>query len=317
MGGWLEGGYACGMLSQRRDRIQGRTDLGWPPTLQWQVRAGARGEREGRRAAPGRHCHLRRLKSCSPQRSPPAGGRWSAIPPAPCGTAPGVAGETAAEPPADEPLCCHHPPHSPPLPPHRPEVTRQGSNSAGTLHGLKHTYTSTQIYAQHSHHCHNNIYRTLTWQCQTDSRTSRTGPSIRYFCPCDQQRFVVFVVGCNRRGRGWYPGTHPRDKSLQVKTPPTLIWLTIVHSHIYTHTHLQTFKTWHWFLQNNNFSYTLHSCWFNILDATITLHISFLQYKHTFWVMKLEMTEFRLLSFICYVVYIKLWETSKSTIILI
>lgn len=143
--GWV--GYAGRMLSQRRDRTQGWARLGWPPALQWQVRAGARGEREGRRAAPGRRCHRRR-SSYPPllprQRSPPAGGRRPGTPPAPCGTAPGGAGGTAAEPPADELPCCHLPPHSPPLPPHRPEVTRQGSDSAGTLHGQTHTHTSNK-----------------------------------------------------------------------------------------------------------------------------------------------------------------------------
>lgn len=136
-------GYAGGMLSQRGDQPQGWAHLGWPPTLQWQVRAGARGEREGRRTAPGRRrrrrCHGR--SSCTPWRSPPAGGRWPATPPALCGTAPGVVVGTAAGPPADVPQCCHLPPHSPPppppLPPHRPEVTRQGSDSAGTRHELK------------------------------------------------------------------------------------------------------------------------------------------------------------------------------------
>ncbi len=150
--GWV--GYAGGVLNQRRDRTQGWAHLGWPPALQWQVMAGARGEREGRRAAPGHH-PCRRRSSCPPllpqQRSPPAGGRRLGTPPAPCGTAPGGAGGTAAEPPADEPPCCHLPPHSPPpLPPHRPEVTRQGSDSAGTLHGQTHAHTSNR--QRHSTH---------------------------------------------------------------------------------------------------------------------------------------------------------------------
>lgn len=152
--GWV--GYAGRVLSQRRDRTRGRAHLGWPPALQWQVRAGARGEWEGRRAAPGRRCPPCRRSSRPPllprQRSPPAGGRRQGTPPAPCGTAPGGAGGTAAEPPADEPPCCHLPPHSPPLPPHRPEVTRQGSDSAGTLHGLSHTHTHTSNKQQHNTH---------------------------------------------------------------------------------------------------------------------------------------------------------------------
>lgn len=130
-------------FSRRRDQTHGPVRLGWPPALRWQVRAGVRGEREVRRAAPGRR--YRRRTSCSPllpqRRPPPAGGRRPGTPPAPCGTAPGGAGGTAAEPPADEPPCCHLPPHSPPLPPHRPEVTRQGSDSAGTLQVQIHTYT--------------------------------------------------------------------------------------------------------------------------------------------------------------------------------
>lgn len=161
---------AGGVLSQRRDWTEAH--LGWPLALRWRVRVGARGEKEGRQAAPGRHCRSRRC--CRRRRSshppllprqrrslPPAGDRRQGTPPAPSGTGPGVAGGTAAEPPADEqPCCCHLPPHSPPLPPHRPEVTRQGVRLCRHAPwSYTHTYSYvrtlhiivTQISTTHTH----------------------------------------------------------------------------------------------------------------------------------------------------------------------
>lgn len=184
LGGFSDGlGWLCGrMLSQRRDQTRGRVLPGRTPALQRQVRAGARGEREGRRAAPGRR--RRRSSSCPPllprQRSPPADGNLQGTPPAPSGTAPGGAGGTAAEPPADEQPCCHLPPHSPPLPPHRPEVTRQGSDSAGTLHGHNtntHPTNSGTVLTSLSHKCRPHAGVKMS---QRHSCASRTGPCKRY-----------------------------------------------------------------------------------------------------------------------------------------
>lgn len=114
------------------------TRQGRPPARQWRVKAGARGEREGRRADPP-DCPVVRPRC-------PEGGTKPASPPARSGTAPGGESGSGAGLRAGGPPSCRLPPHSPPppLPPHRPGATPAVrlapglASLANTVYLLKH-----------------------------------------------------------------------------------------------------------------------------------------------------------------------------------